>query len=150
MERGNIGVVLGNKSGGLVALDVDDDNLVGPLLAANPSLRDTLQTHGARGRVFWLRMAGDYPAKTVKLKTQSGEAGEWRAGTNAQSIIHGIHPNGKPYEILHKAKPLVVDFARIVWPPEIINPPRLAQLERPLCRNLMRMSPFELNGNVPV
>ena len=30
LECGNIGVVLGNKSGGLAVLDVDDDNLVEP------------------------------------------------------------------------------------------------------------------------
>jgi hypothetical protein len=72
-------------------------------------------------------MAGDYPAKLKKLKTQSGgDAGEWRAGKNSQSIIHGIHPDtGKPYQMLNKVKPLVVDFARIIWPKEISNPPTL-------------------------
>lgn len=124
LDRGNIGVVLGAKSDHLVALDVDDDTLVEPYLALNPWLKDTLQTHGARGRVFWLRMVGDYRAKTVKLKTLSGcDAGEWRAGTNTQSIINGIHPSGKPYQMLNKVKPLEVDFATIVWPKEIKNPP---------------------------
>lgn len=124
LERGNIGVALGAKSGNLIALDVDDDTLVAPYLELNPFLNYTLQTHGARGRVFWLRMAGDYPAKTVKLKTQSGgDAGEWRAGKNSQSIIHGIHPDtGKPYQMLNKFKPLVADFSSIVWPKEISNP----------------------------
>jgi len=126
LERGNIGVALGAKSGNLIALDVDDDNLVESYLTLNPFLNRTLQTHGARGRVFWLRMVGDYPAKTVKLKTQSGgDAGEWRAGINCQSIIHGIHPSGKPYEIVNLAKPLVVVFSSIVWPPEISNTPCL-------------------------
>jgi hypothetical protein len=60
LERGNIGVALGAKSGNLIALDVDDDTLVAPYLALNPFLNDTLQTRGARGRVFWLRMAGGY------------------------------------------------------------------------------------------
>ena len=123
LERGNIGVALGAKSGNLIALDVDDDTLVAPYLALNPFLNDTLQTRGARGRVFWLRMAGDYPAKTVKLKTQSGDdCGEFRSN-GSQSIIHGIHPNGGPYQMVNMVKPLPVDFARIVWPKEISNPP---------------------------
>jgi hypothetical protein len=127
LEQGNIGVALGEKSGGLVALDVDDDRLVETYQAANPWLKDTLQTHGRRGRVFWMRMAGDYPAKTKKLKTQSGgDAGEWRAGTNCQSIIHGIHPDTcKPYQVLNKVKPLVVAYSSFVWPKEISNPPTL-------------------------
>ena len=127
LERGNIGVALGAKSGNLIALDVDDDSLVEPYLALNPWLKDTLQTHGRRGRVFWLRMAGDYPAKTKPLETLSGgDAGEWRAGKNCQSIIHGIHPDtGKPYQVVKMAKPLVMDFSSIVWPKEISNPPQL-------------------------
>ena len=133
LEGCNIGVALGKVSGNLVALDVDDDSLVGSYLAMNPFLNDTLQTHGARGMVFWLRMAGDYPAKTVKLKTHSGaEAGEWRAGINSQSIIHGIHPNGNPYQVVKMAKPQVVDFASIEWPEEIRNPPSVTkQLTEP-------------------
>jgi Bifunctional DNA primase/polymerase, N-terminal len=127
LERGNIGVALGAKSDNLIALDVDADEMIEPFLAANPYLKGTLQTHGARGRVFWLRMAGEYPGVTKKLKTRSGgNAGEWRAGKNSQSIIHGIHPDtGKPYQILNHVKPLVVDFAKIVWPVEISNPPTL-------------------------
>lgn len=127
LEHGNIGVALGAKSGNLIALDVDDDSLVEPYLALNPWLKDTLQTRGRRGCVFWLRMAGDYPAKTKPLETLSGgDAGEWRAGKNSQSIIHGIHPDtGKPYQMLNKFKPLVVEFSSIIWPKEISNPPRL-------------------------
>ena len=126
LEHGNIGVALGAKSGNLIALDVDDDNLVEPYLALNPFLNDTLQTHGRRGRVFWLRMAGDYPNKTVKLKTHSGDdCGEFRSN-GSQSIIHGIHPDtSNPYQVVNMVKPLAVDFASIVWPPEISNPPKL-------------------------
>lgn len=123
LRHGNIGVALGTKSGNLVALDVDIDEMIQPFLTANPFLNDTLQTRGARGCVFWLRMTGDYPAKTVKLKTDSGEeCGEWRAGANSQSIIHGVHPNGNAYQVMNMAKPLAVDFSSIVWPVEIKNP----------------------------
>lgn len=127
LERGNLGVALGRVSGGLVAVDIDDDRLVKPFLDANPSLKATLRTHGARGEVFWLQMRGKYPAKTVMLKTHRGEdAGEWRAGTGTQSIIAGIHPETrKPYEVVNLAKPLEVDFASIVWPAQISNPPKV-------------------------
>ena len=125
LENGNIGVALGAKSGNLVALDVDVDALVQPFLDLNDSLKATLQTHGARGRVFWFRCSGDYPGKTKKLKSSSGaDCGEFRSN-GSQSIIHGIHPNGNPYEIVHRASPVTVDFRDIKWPEEIINPPRL-------------------------
>jgi len=126
LPHGNIGVALGEKSGGLCAIDLDKDALIEPFLAANPQLKGTLQTHGARGRVFWVRMVGEYPRTTRKLKTHSGDdCGEWRAGKNSQSIIHGIHPTGKAYEIIHRAKPVSVQFSSIVWPTEISNPPKL-------------------------
>ena len=128
LELGNIGVALGVISGNLVALDIDDGDMVQPFLKLNPFLNDTLQTHGQRGCVFWIRVIGDYPTKTICLKTHSGgNAGEWRAGKNSQSIISGVHPNtGKLYQVLNKAKPMKVEFACIVWPKEITNPPSIA------------------------
>ena len=95
LPSGNIGVALGEVSGGLWAIDVDDDHLVEPFLAVNPRLRETLQTHGSRGRVFWIRLIGRYPNRTFKLKTHSGgEAGEFRS-TGSQSIIWGTYPDAK-------------------------------------------------------
>ena len=117
---------MGKNYGDLIALDVDEDNLVEPYLALNPWLKDTLQTHGARGRVFWLRMAGEYPDVTKILKNLAGEeCGEWRAGENTQSIIHGIHPSGVIYKIVRRVKPVSVKFSSIIWPAEISNPPKL-------------------------
>jgi hypothetical protein len=125
LEAGNIGVALGKVSGNLVVLDVDADELVEPFLTANPFLNSTLQTHGARGRVFWLRIAGACPVKTVKLKNNFGDnCGEFRSN-RSQSIIHGIHPNGSPYQVVKMTKPLAVTFADIIWPTQISNPPSL-------------------------
>ena len=125
LESCNIGVVLGEKSGHLITLDIDADEMVKPFLDSNPFLTNTLRTHGARGAVFWLRMAGEYPAKTVKLKTRSStDCGEFRSN-GSQSIIQGIHPNGNSYQITKLARPLVVEFKSIVWPAEISNPPSL-------------------------
>jgi hypothetical protein len=117
LSTGNVGVALGAKSNGLCAVDIDRDELVEPFLASNPRLSGTLQTHGSRGRVFWLRMLGDYPA-TFDLKTHAGakactKAGEWR-GNGAQSIIAGRHPGTRrPYRILVKKQPLEISFSEI-------------------------------------
>ena len=65
-----------------------------------------------------MRLAG-------KLKSTSGDdCGEFRSN-GSQSIIHGIHPTGKAYEIVNHTKPEIVKFSSIIWPPEISNPPRL-------------------------
>ena len=123
LPRGNIGVGLGEVSGGLCAIDVDADELVKPFLSVNPQLSETLQTHGSRGRVLWIRFTGGYPNRTVKLKTLSGgEAGEFRS-TGSQSIIWGIHPDTKqPYQFVTEKPVMSLAFQEIRWPPEIINP----------------------------
>lgn len=136
---GNIGVALGKVSNNLIAVDIDDDKLVRPFITANPFLKGTLQTRGARGRVFWLQMEGRYPGKTHMLKTSSGEdCGEFRSN-GGQSIIHGTHPAGHPYTVVNGAKVRLVDFADIVWPPEIANPPSL----KPELPELNGVSPTE-------
>src|SRR5258708_22850871 len=53
---GNIGVLLGPASDRLVAIDIDDDQLVDEILALNPWLRGTLRSRGRRGCQFWLRL----------------------------------------------------------------------------------------------
>lgn len=63
LDGGNIGVAFGKVSNDTVGIDIDDDDFVEPFLKVNPWLKDTLQTHGARGRVFWLQMAGSYPPR---------------------------------------------------------------------------------------
>ena len=44
LRNGNIGVALGAVSGGLCAIDLDQDELIEPFLAANPALADTFST----------------------------------------------------------------------------------------------------------
>lgn len=124
LPQGNIGVGLGKVSGNLCAIDLDDDALVEPFLAINPQLRDTLQTRGSRGRVFWARFVGKYPQKTVKLKAASrADAGEFRSN-GSQSIVWGIHPGTqKPYEFVVEQPVVEVEFSSIQWPKQISNPP---------------------------
>lgn len=123
LKYGNIGVALGEVSGGLCALDLDVDQLVQPFALLNPHLDATFQTHGARGRVFWMRMEGNYPQQTKRLKTASDEdIGEFRSN-GSQSIAWGIHPDTqKPYEWV-VAKPVVrINFDSIKWPESILKP----------------------------
>jgi len=53
-DDGNIAIVLGPKSGDLVTIDIDADELVEPFLKANPRFRETFRTFGSKGRNFGL------------------------------------------------------------------------------------------------
>ena len=113
---GNIGVLLGKASGGLCTVDADTDDFLNQFLSANPNLRESLISKGARGGNVWLRSKGGYPA-SAKLKLNGESWGEWRADGN-QTVIHGTHPNGCSYS--HNGKrPLDIEFATIVWPPQV-------------------------------
>src|SRR5690242_9646844 len=56
LQLGNIGVALGQKSGGICTIDIDADDQVEPFLAANPRLASTLRTHAWRGCNLWIRV----------------------------------------------------------------------------------------------
>jgi hypothetical protein len=122
LKNGNIGVALGDVSGGLCAIDCDTDSIAQDFTTSNPPLKATLQTHGARGRVFWLRFDQDYPRRSSKLKTQAGEVGEFRTNGN-QSIVWGTHPEGMRYRFLVKQPAARLEFASLKWPPTLLKPP---------------------------
>ena len=114
LEGGNIGVLLGAASGGLVSIDADSDDFLEAILVANPWLRESLITQGARGGNVWLRTQGTFP-KSGKIKAADGSPwGEFRADGN-QTVIYGTHPSGCGYSNNKKA-PLCVEFATIKWP----------------------------------
>ena len=121
LASGNIGVLLGEPSGGLSTVDIDSDGEFARFIQLNPILSETLITRGARGGQLWFRMKGDYPPLT-KLKNESGQDyGEWRAD-GGQSIVHGTHPSGVPYKRLNDAPPLTIRFDQIVWPDHVKLP----------------------------
>jgi hypothetical protein len=129
LERaGNIGLALGQASGGLVAIDLDHESYVDALLGANPLLRNTLRTSAQRGCNIWLRCSTDYPS-SCNLRDQSGnEVGEWRADGN-QTIIAGTHPGGTPYRFVVEQPVITVDYHEIVWP-DVIQPPGATESQR--------------------
>ena len=122
LEAGNIGVALGQVSGGLCSIDLDTDETLAAFLKVNPSLADSLRTRGARGGNVWMRCKGSYPG-TFKIKTDDGaEVGEWRA-TGAQTIISGEHPSGCDYSFTVAVPPVRMEFESIVWP-KGLRPPK--------------------------
>ena len=81
LGAGNIGVLLGEASGDLCAIDIEDDGLVEPFITLNPALAGSPRTKGKRGCQIWVRIEGGYP-KLAKLKTTDGQDWvEWRAAS---------------------------------------------------------------------
>jgi len=121
VEGGNVGVLLGQPSNGLCTVDIDCDEWVAPFLALNSALACTLRTRGNRGCSLWIRIEGDYP-KPGKMKDANGVSViEWRAD-GQQSVIHGIHPKGMPYQRIIETHPIAVAFSDIVWPDTLLLP----------------------------
>jgi hypothetical protein len=122
---GNIGVVLGKPSNGLITIDFDLDDYVVPFLEANPILTKTLRTAAGRGCNLWLRCKTDYPSSCDLLDRGGKPVGEWRADGN-QTIISGTHPDGLLYRFVVEAPVLEVNYSDIAWPGSI-TPPGIAK-----------------------
>jgi P4 family phage/plasmid primase-like protien len=145
LTTGNVGVLLGEPSSGLCAIDIDEDALMEEFFKLNPALRNTLITRGARGVQVWVRCMHDpkagrrglpsYP-KLYPLAYRKGERdvedpatgntvpshfGEWRS-TGGQSIVHGIHPSGCEYTRVNAARVREVIFSSIRWPDGLVLP----------------------------
>jgi hypothetical protein len=121
LEKGNIGVALGDKSGGLISIDWDKDAILDEFIRINPAINQTLVSKGKRGGNVWYRMIGGYPLNLVCLKIQGKSVGEWRSG-GAQTIIYGEHPEGHQYQIVQKLPAKQISYDQIVWPVGITPP----------------------------
>lgn len=118
----NTGVLLGQPSGSLCAIDIDDDELIQGFLDLNPDFARTLCSKGQRGCQFWVIIEGDYPHQVAKLKHPGGRTyGEWRAD-GGQSVIRGIHPEGMHYQLLCASPPVRIRFDQIRWPLDWVLP----------------------------
>ena len=105
----NIAVYLGTMSGGLCAVDFDQDEDLAAFLAVNTVLAATTRSRGSRGGMVWLRVAGEFPASCTTAHF------EWRANGRL-STIFGQHPKGMDYTMLVEAPPVAVSFADVQWP----------------------------------
>ena len=107
----NIAVYLGKASGGLCAIDFDDDEDLAAFLALNPKLANTTRSRGSRGGMVWVRIEGDYPGSC----NPEHKHFEWRADGRL-STIWGRHPKGMDYTLSVDAPPVLLPFAEVVWP----------------------------------
>ncbi len=105
----NIAVYLGQMSGGLCALDFDQDEDLAAFLAVNPALATTTRSRGSRGGMVWLRVTGEFPASCTTKHF------EWRANGRL-STIYGRHPKGMDYTVTVSNNPVAIAFAEIQWP----------------------------------
>ena len=118
LETGNIGVLLGEPSGGLVAFDFDTDGGEKPLLAANPMLTKSFRSKGARGCQVWVRIVGEFPPSGDAKDADGRKVCEFRAN-GRQSVVWGVHPDGMEYQWpLGDVPPVEIAFEAIVWPPD--------------------------------
>ena len=95
LNKGNIAVLTGQPSNGVVAIDFDSDESLKEFLALNPDLTESTRTKGNRGAVIWIRVKGDYPDLRI-FKIEDNIFAEWKS-TGGQQNISGIHPEGIPY-----------------------------------------------------
>ena len=117
-EAGNISVVTGISSGGLISIDVDDDKDVEPFLELNPALRETFRTKGKDGCNFWLRMLGTYPGFS-DLQLNGEHWGEFRSHHH-HTVIWGRHPDGPSYRWIVRKPALVIPFESLHFPEGIV------------------------------
>ena len=112
---GNIGVLLGEASSGLVALDFDRQEDAEAFLAENPTLAGSFRSCGARGCQVFVRIEGLLPP-SCNLKNAAGETVCEIRADGRQSIVAGVHPSGREYTWPVDAPPVEIPFDGIVWP----------------------------------
>lgn len=115
LESGNIGLLTGEPSGGMCALDFDADADADAFLAVNPLLAGSFRSRGARGCQVWARIVGSFPTSGDAKDAAGRKVAEWRA-SGRQSIVWGTHPSGQGYTWLVDAPPVEIAFDAIVWP----------------------------------
>jgi hypothetical protein len=120
LAAGNIGVVLGRKSGGLISVDFDREDLLLEFLRLNQGLGETLVTRGRRGGNVWYRMDSPYP-RLQRLKLNGDPVGEWRSD-GGQTIVYGEHPEGGWYSMWKEVPPIRIPFEAISWPEGLAAP----------------------------
>ena len=159
LRTANLGVLLGQASGGLCTIDIDDDRDVEPFLADNPVLRNTTRTKRVRGCNLWVRIVGDYPRfEFLQITDAAGTRpfGEWRADGH-QTLIHGVAIDtakgetvATAYRFLVKAPPIQLHFSELRLPSGsgAPNPPSL-RLQSGFCKStsLQACIPASLHNN---
>lgn len=129
LEGGNIAILTGPASGGLVSIDFDDDAAYEEFRRLNPDLcANTITSRGARGCNLWLKLESEYPLGPQRLSDQSGASlGELRAGS-CITVVEGTHPSGVTYTTSGTTL-AVGEFSAIQWPERWVLPWRQNTIE---------------------
>ena len=163
LEGANVAVRLGEHSGGLCAIDFDDDQSLDEFLKVNPLLANSARWKGSRGAQIGVRILGDYPGPsqarhaTDTVLSKKGEPirrplYEWRSTGNL-STVTGTHASGCEYQVLVSNPPVVLEFDQINWPegwpvPKIKEPMEAAGIEQELVNKYGE--PYYLNDKCQV
>lgn len=125
LEHGNVAVRLGEHSGGLCAIDFDDDQSLDEFLKVNPHLKTSARWKGRRGAQIGVRITNTYPGpsaarhQTEVVEVNGRQLGrplyEWRSTGNL-STVRGTHPTGCEYQVLVANPPVTIAFDQIRWP----------------------------------
>lgn len=125
LEHGNVAVRLGEWSGGLCAIDFDDEGSLEAFLRVNPVLQGSARWKGKRGAQIGVRVTGKYPGpcaerSTTEMVEVNGRMMgkplyEWRSTGNL-STVKGVHPSGCEYQVLVDKPPVTLEFSQIRWP----------------------------------
>ncbi len=125
LEHGNVAVRLGEFSGGLCAIDFDDEGSLEAFLKVNPVLQGSARWKGKRGAQVGVRITGAYPkpcaerSTTEMVEVNGRMLGkplyEWRSTGNL-STVKGLHPSGCEYSVLVDRPPVALEFSQIRWP----------------------------------
>ena len=98
-EGANVGIMLGERYGRLLTVNIHDGEAIKELERQHPWLLDTTRSWACRGCQFWAKLdeSCDYPkVETAPSKYKGRVIGEIRF--RGQSIIHGRHKAGMNYE----------------------------------------------------
>jgi hypothetical protein len=114
LARGNIGIALGEPSGGVCAIDLDTDEIRNRFLVENPWAQKTTEVRGARGSKFFVRIVGTIPG-THHLYEGDKDVAQWLSD-GSQAIVSGKHPDGMWYRFINTASPFVLPYKEIKWP----------------------------------
>ena len=108
-DETNVGVVLGDASGGLVDIDLDckEALILAPLFLPPTSLRFGRKSKPESHRFYRCQNQG----RTVRLSSSDGKTLLECRGNGGQTVVPpSIHPRGELIEFSEKASPALADF----------------------------------------
>ena len=117
--NGNIGILHGLPSGGLLGIEWDERSVASQFYLANPWAQHCLWSKAKRGPCFWVYIEGNYPPNHDFYDRQGKRVGEWRAD-GRQTVFTGTHPDGMEYKH-SEFPPARIKYSDIVWPDGILK-----------------------------